>query len=221
MGVSLAGLTAAAAAQAAPAVPVMEAAPDDHAAVIEVRRLGASPAVRELVRHVVTTGDNEGRPWAVVDKHHTRLFVFDPDGRLAGATPALLGLAKGDFSAPGVGQKAATFVPPEERTTPAGRFISRPGRNLKGEAVVWVEYATAFAIHRLRPAPAHERRAQRLASPTTEDNRISLGCVVVSGAFYDDVVAPMLGSRFGVVYVMPENGANWAALFDRTLLAAL
>ena len=172
----------------------------------------AAAGVQALVRHVQRTADNKGRPWAVVDKVNARLFVFAADDRLVATTPALLGLARGDSSAPGVGLKAATYVPPDERTTPAGRFVSRPGRNLKGEAVVWVDYKAAVAIHRLRPSPRHERRPQRLASAKSADNRITLGCVVVSGAFYDKVIAPLLGQEFGVVYVLPESG-DWTALF--------
>jgi hypothetical protein len=177
-----------------------------------LQQVAASASVQSLVRHVRGTADNHGRPWAVVDKALARLFVFAPDGRLLGATPALLGLAQGDVSTPGVGAKAASYIPPNERTTPAGRFTSRPGRNLKGEEVVWIDYGAAVAIHRLRPAPQYERRPQRLASLTSEDNRITLGCVVISGSFYDQVVAPLLGQAFGVVYVLPENG-DWASVF--------
>lgn len=187
---------------------VAQPAAPDHG----LQQQAASASVRALAGHVLGTGDHRGRPWAVVDKANARLFVFAPDGRLLGATPALLGLARGDVSAPGVGPKAATYIPPDERTTPAGRFASRPGRNLKGEAVVWIDYTAAVAIHRLRPAPLYERRPQRLASVTSEDNRITLGCVVVSGSFYDRVVAPLLGQEFGVVYVLPESG-DWAAVF--------
>ena len=91
------------------------------------------------------------------------------------------------------------------RTTPAGRFVSEPGRNLTGEAIVWVDYTARLAIHRLRPAAAYERRPERLASSTPDDNRITLGCVVVEPAFFDTVVAPTLGTGYGVVYVLPEN----------------
>ncbi|QPF74345.1 L,D-transpeptidase [Roseateles sp. DAIF2] len=151
-------------------------------------------------------GDARGRPFAIIDKKAARLYVFHADGRLAGASPALLGLARGDVSPPGVGQKVLSGIPPGERITPAGRFDSEPGRNLKGEAIVWFDYEAALAIHRLRPAPAAERRPQRLASDEAEDKRISLGCVVVAGAFYDEVVAPLLGRQRGVVYVLPEMG---------------
>jgi hypothetical protein len=179
---------------------------DRHEPMLDV--VGApfvSGDAQRVVRWVAQAGDADGQPYAVVDKRHARIYVFDRGGRLAGSAPALLGQAHGDSSAPGVGAIAPAEIPPALRTTPAGRFASQPGRNTKGEAVVWVDYATAIAIHRLRPAPAAERRAQRLASPSPQDNRISLGCVVVDGVFYDSVVAPILGRERGVVYVLPEH----------------
>lgn len=142
------------------------------------------------------------RPYAVVDKAGATLHVFFADGRLAGSAPALLGLARGDAGWPGVGQMR--HIPPAARTTPAGRYASEPGRNSTGEAIVWLDYDARLAIHRLRPAPAAERRPARLASPTPADNRITLGCVVVDGAFYDAVVAPLLGRQRGTVVVLPE-----------------
>ncbi|MBK1687357.1 L,D-transpeptidase [Rubrivivax gelatinosus] len=168
-------------------------------------------AAEALVAHVRATQDAGGRPWAVVDKGTARLSVFDAEGRLVAETAVLLGLARGDDSAPGVGERAA-HLPPEQRTTPAGRFEAEPGRNLRGEAVLWVEYDTAFAIHRLRPAPWAERRPQRLASPTPEDNRISAGCVVVEPEFFERVVLARLGRGRSVVYVLPET-RDWRTLF--------
>ena len=172
----------------------------------------ASEEARTLAQWSWASGDTRGRPFAVVDKKDARLFVFSAGGRLIGAAPALLGLARGDDSAPGVGRKVATGIPRQERTTPAGRFDSEPGHNLSGEAIVWVDYDAAVAIHRLRPAAASQRRPQRLASDSPADNRISLGCVVVDEAFYDQVVAPTLGRQRGVVYVLPET-RDWRVQF--------
>jgi hypothetical protein len=171
-----------------------------HAVSVEARRVS---------RWAATTRDAQGQPFAVVDKKDAKLFVFAADGRLVGAAPALLGSALGDHSAPGVGQRPPSSLLAHERTTPAGRFESEPGHNDKGEAIVWVAYDDAIAIHRLRPAPAAERRPQRLASPGAEDNRITLGCIVVSPAFYDTVVAPTLGRERGVVYVLPDAPGGW------------
>lgn len=179
---------------------------------IDFRGQPASEETRAVAQWSLASGDARGRPFAVVDKKDARLFVFAATGRLIGSAPALLGLARGDDSAPGVARKVSTGIPRQERTTPAGRFDSEPGHNISGEAIVWIDYDAAVAIHRIRPAAASERRPQRLASETPADNRISLGCVVVDEAFYDQVVAPTLGRQRGVVYVLPET-RDWRAQF--------
>jgi hypothetical protein len=167
--------------------------------------VAASADAQDTAQWVVESGDNQGLPFAIVDKKDAKLFVFAADGRLLGATSALLGLASGDHSVPGIGDMAPSSIAPADRTTPAGRFASEPGRNLSGEDVVWVDYDAGLAIHRLRASPAHERRPQRLASDTPDDKRITLGCIVVPVAFYESVVGPALGHRDGVVYVLPET----------------
>lgn len=199
-------------APAAPPVQAVHAAPAPAptlatplpAAAIDFRGEPASPEARDMARTAFERGDAKGLPFAIVDKKDAKLFVFSSDGHLIGAAPALLGLARGDTAAPGVGQMVATGIPAALRTTPAGRYDSQPGPNLKGETVIWVDYDAAFAIHRLRPSPAAERRAERLASASPDDNRISLGCVVVAGDFFDRIVTPVLGHGAGVVYVLPE-----------------
>lgn len=167
---------------------------------------------RDTLRWVRHSADNGGLPFAIVDKKQARLLVFNGQGELTGSTAVLLGLAPGDHSVPGIGQRVPLRVAPEERTTPAGRFRTEPGRNLGGEDIVWVDYAAAIAIHRVRPGPAQERREQRLASATPLDNRSSLGCIVVPVAFYDHFVAPVLGRQRGVVYVLPETQSAQAML---------
>jgi hypothetical protein len=117
----------------------------------------------------------------------------------------LLGLASGDESVPDIAERAPSSLAPFERTTPAGRFATEPGHNDKGESIVWVDYDASLAIHRLRPAPSHEQRAARLVSPVASDHRISLGCIVVPVAFYEQVVDASLGRQRGVVYVLPET----------------
>jgi hypothetical protein len=159
-----------------------------------------------LVDWVLRSGDAHGRPFAVVDKREARLYVFRADGRLAGHTPALLGSATGDRIVPGVGERTqAGTLRPEDKTTPAGRFEASPGENAKGEHVVWVDYDSAFAIHRLRPGFAYQARASRLASWKSAGKRVSWGCVVVPVPFYKGVVEQVLGNGRSVVYVLPET----------------
>lgn len=158
-----------------------------------------------LRQWVMDRQDHRHQPYAIVDKKAAMLYVFDADGRLLGATEALLGAAPGDHSAPGVADGDLNQIPWADRTTPAGRFASQPGRNLTGEFIVWFDYQAALAIHRVRPGSQEARRIAGLATPTPADNRASLGCVVVAPEFYDAVVHPTLGKRRGVVYVMPET----------------
>ncbi|CAG1018339.1 hypothetical protein BURC_03107 [Burkholderiaceae bacterium] len=164
----------------------------------------ASNDVREVANWVIGSRDHRGRPFVIVDKNEARAFVFAPQGRLIAATPVLLGAARGDHSVPGVGELPPALIPVADRTTPAGRFATEPGRNLSGEDVVWFDYDAGLAIHRLRPSDAPLTRAQRLASERVADNRVSAGCVVVPVSFYEGVIAPIFGRQRGVVYVLPE-----------------
>ncbi|MGC4061529.1 MAG: L,D-transpeptidase [Aquabacterium sp.] len=167
----------------------------------------SSPAALAYAEHVLATGDHQALPFAIVDKLASRILVYRADGTLAGSSTVLLGRTKGDAIVPGVGDRTQSKqLSLADRTTPAGRFLSEPGHNESGEAVVWVDYDAAFAIHRLRPGLASEKRAQRMTSGNLLDKRISAGCVVVPVAFYLDVVEPVLGQHKGIVYVMTEDG---------------
>lgn len=165
----------------------------------------AAPLAPEMALRPVAHDARDARPFAIVDKRNATLSVHAADGRLLGRTPALLGLTPGDVEPASSRGKAPDALTRAERVTPAGRFEAMPGRNLSGERVVWFDYDASLAIHRLRPAPAHERRAQRLASADPEQSRITLGCVVVDPDFFDDVVLPALGSGPSLVYVLPER----------------
>jgi hypothetical protein len=166
-----------------------------------------------------TEGDNHDRPFAIVDKKAARIFVFGPTGQLVGASATILGLARGDVPVPGAGQKDPAQLLPFERKTPAGRFTSQPGKNLNGEDVVWVDYDTGIAIHRVRPGRAQTTRLHSLASDATDDKRLSAGCVVVPVEFFTSVVLPTLGHSRGTVYVLPED-SSVQAMFHAPEVAA-
>ena len=173
-------------------------------------------SVRHVADWVADSSDNRGMAFVIVDKKDARIWVFEPAGRLLAATAVLLGAAAGDDSVDGIGQRPIAEVRPEERTTPAGRFIAEPGRNTRGDDVIWVDYDAAVSMHRLRAVAPKERRHERLASPTPEDNRISYGCINVPPAFFDAVLKPAFDKRRGVVYVLPETKAlaEVFALYD-------
>lgn len=165
----------------------------------------ATPAARRLAQWVVASADHGTRPFVILDKQDARVFVFAASGRLLGATPVLLGYAQGDDTVPGIGNRPIEAVRPEERTTPAGRFVSVPGRNTLDEDVLWVDYGAAVSMHRIRLTDPTERRAERLASPATADNRISYGCINMPVPFFEQTLWPNLRGGGGVVYVLPEH----------------
>jgi hypothetical protein len=153
---------------------------------------------------VAATKNNQKRAFVIVDKKDARVYVFAPDGKLKESAPALMGSARGDDSFPGIGDKPLSQVRPEEKTTPAGRFVAEPGRNTNNEDIVWVDYDAAVSMHRIRPLVAKERRLERLATLTTDDNRISFGCINLPVTFYEDVLSPTVQKQGAVVYVLPE-----------------
>ena len=154
---------------------------------------------------VVDSGNNLKMPFVIVDKKEAKVFVFYADGQLRGATPALLGLAKGDDAVPGIGNRTLSSIRPEERTTPAGRFVASLGRNYSGVEILWVDYDGAISMHRVITSSTKERRLQRLATPTPLDNRISYGCINVPVKFYNKVVHPAFTGTNGIVYILPET----------------
>jgi len=154
----------------------------------------------------VHSADHRAMPFVIVDKRDSRVFVFDGRGRLLGAAPALLGLAQGDHSVPGIGSRKMSTIRPEERTTPAGRFVASMERSLQGDEILWVDYDTAVALHRVIATVPKERRLQRLASQTPADRRITYGCINVPVKFFEQVVMQAFkegGS--GIVYVLPDT----------------
>lgn len=165
-----------------------------------------SEAVVDLAGWVIASGDNGGLPFAVLDKTAAQLLVFGANGKVQGLAPALIGSAIGDKAAPGIADRELRDIPAKQRTTPAGRFVAVFGPAAGGETVLWVDYETAVSIHATPDTEISrkEQRAERLASPTPEDNRISHGCINVSPAFYDKVVTPHF-KKGGVFYILPDT----------------
>lgn len=150
------------------------------------------------------SGDTQGKTFAVIDKMAATVSLYNAKGKLIAVSPVLLGQAKGDHSVPGIGTRLMADIAPHERTTPAGRFASEPGKTLTGQTVVWIDYDAAVSMHKLRPSDPTERRPERMSTPTSDDNRITYGCVNVPVEFFERWILPTLGQNSGVIYVLPE-----------------
>jgi hypothetical protein len=186
-----------------PPVP-QAAAPVPQLRLADFQGVAPSPDARLLANWVAATGDNGSRAFMVVDKKDPRVYVFSPDARLKDSSPVLLGQARGDDIVPGSGPKTPAEMKPEEKTTPAGRFVAEPGVNADDEDVIWVDYENAISMHRVRPAVAREHRVERLASAAPADNRISFGCINLPVPFYENVARPVAVEYGAIVYVLPE-----------------
>jgi hypothetical protein len=171
-----------------------------------------SVAAAELRQHVLRVADNGRLPFAVIDKRRAHLWLFDARGRPVGDSPVLLGWARGDDAVPGIGARAVAKVRPHERTTPAGRFVTERGRNLRGEDVLWVDYDTAISMHRVVTHSPIERRVQRLSTTSAADNRISFGCINLPTDFFGATLQPLAARATPIVYVLPET-RPWQSIF--------
>lgn len=170
-----------------------------------------SDTVIELAGWVVASNDNQGYPFAIMDKAAAQILVFNGDGRLRGATPGLFGSAVGDHTAPGIAGLALREIPGKDRTTPAGRFVGGYGPSIDAGRVLWVDYDSAVSMHPTATGVPTERRSERLASPTPDDNRVTHGCINVSPGFYEQIIRPTF-ERGGVFYVLPDT-ASIAEIF--------
>jgi hypothetical protein len=164
----------------------------------------ASAQAIRLAGWVARSRDNAGANFIIIDKKRAEIHVFDGRAHLRASSPVLIGSQAGDDSTPGIGQRPLAAVLPEERTTPAGRFVAETGRNMRGEDVLWVSYADAVSIHPVLLNNPDERRLERLATPTVEDNRVSYGCINVPTEFFESSLRPLLAVRT-IVYVLPET----------------
>lgn len=164
----------------------------------------AASRVDEFASSVMRSGDAEGRAFGVIDKQAATLWIFDRQGHAVASTPVLVGEATGDVAPADIGQRPLSRVKRHEKITSAGRYLTAPGTNHKGEDIVWLDYENALSMHRVRNVP-REYRPKRLLTPTVDDNRISFGCVNVPADFYDRHIDLMFSRSPGVVYVLPET----------------
>lgn len=189
-----------------PLPDALPAAQADPLAPIDPPDLASHPSagIRAVTNWIIASGDNNGLPFMVIDKVQASVFVHLADGTLAGAGPALFGLAPGDDSVPGIGEKKLSMIGNHEKTTPAGRFVANFGPAEGNITVLWIDYRDSVSMHSVITGNKKERRLQRLESPTPEDNRITFGCINVMPDFYRDIVKPIFKDTRGIVYILPE-----------------
>jgi hypothetical protein len=168
------------------------------------RLLSASADVLDTVQWVAASKDNAGLPFVVVDKVNARVYAFTPAAQLKATAPVLLGGGVGDavLVGPDVPMSA---IPVHKRITPAGRYPSRLVIDNHGKTVLLVDGPNLITMHIVAKGTPAQRRAERLASATADDNRVSFGCINVPPAFFTSVLDPDFRPGQGIVYVLPEK----------------
>lgn len=187
-----------------PAAPTRAAAP---ASTAEDGTLSLDPSmeVQRVTHWIREAGDNGGMPYLVIDKTNAIAYAYTRAGRLQAYAPVLLGMTKGDrLLAP----NSATMevMGEDQRITPAGRFVARLAIDSNGVELLVLDYDASISLHAVVKGKPYEHRAERLASLTSDDNRISFGCINAPILFYNEVVSPAFKGTRGVVYVLPESG---------------
>jgi hypothetical protein len=163
----------------------------------------ASPEVKAVKDWVAASKDNGGLPFVVVDKVNAQVYAFTPYAQLKATAPILLGAGVGDVAL--VPQDAPmSAIPPAKRITPAGRYPSRLV-NDGHKVVLLVDGPNLITMHIVAKGTPAQRRAERLASVTSSDNRVSFGCINVPPKFFTEIVDPDFRARRGIVYVLPEK----------------
>jgi hypothetical protein len=165
----------------------------------------ASPEVQAVQQWVAATKDNAKLPFIVVDKVNARVYSFTPFGQLKATAPVLLGMGVGDKAI--VSQDAPmSAMTPDKRITPAGRYLSRLVMDPHTKhPVLLIDGQNLITLHIVAKGTPAQRRAERLASLGSDDNRISFGCINVPPAFFETVVDPDFRPAKGIVYILPEK----------------
>jgi hypothetical protein len=168
------------------------------------RLQSASAEVLDVVQWVGASHDNAGLPFIVVDKANAQVYAFNPAAQLKATAPVLLGMGVGDKAL--VPQDAPmSAIPPQKRITPAGRYPSKLVIDNHGKVVLLIDGENLITMHIVAKGTPAQRRAERLASVATDDNRVSYGCINVPPAFFTTVVDPDFRPAKGIVYVLPEK----------------
>jgi hypothetical protein len=166
--------------------------------------LSASSEIQNVARWVNESRDNAGLPFLLVDKTNAQVYAFNSLGQLQATAPALLGMSKGDhLLAPN--SASMSQMPPSVRITPAGRYISQLAIDSHNKELLVIDYNASISMHPVVKGTPQEHRAERLASATSDDNRISFGCINVPPAFYASFVHADFANTKGVVYILPEK----------------
>jgi len=162
--------------------------------------------VRIVANWVLQNTDNKGLPFSVADKQEGAVYFFDSEGNLTLKTPALFGRVIADYTSDEILAKDTHKISDKEKITPAGRFETYNKTSTDGNGLVAIYRVGAYtdlAFHKVYLKAPEERRLDRLASKTGNDNRISHGCINLPTKVAETMIPKLKNGH--VTYILPET----------------
>lgn len=157
---------------------------------------------------VMSSENKTIEPYVIADKPTATVFLFDSQNNIIAKFPALFGQAKGE--APNSAD-ANSDIAGSGATTPAGSYKMSLGKNMKAQdlnlyhgKIFRIEGTSNLAFHITYPGELAER-TKALKTKTTEDNRMSWGCINISEENFDKYVTPYLSKDNQKLYITPDN----------------
>ena len=154
-----------------------------------------------------------GKWFIIADKPNGMLHIFKEDGSHALSDAALYGKDKGDVL------DAISSLEGGPKITPAGKFTMKevPGKYAGKVSLMLMEsqdYTGYIAVHAADTSNQSENRLDRLASTTTEDNRISYGCINTNHDTFINKIKPNISKLDGgMMFILPDAQEKTEAMF--------
>jgi hypothetical protein len=172
-----------------------------------------SPLAQSVYQAMAPVAMKSGKWFMVADKPNGMLHIFREDGSHALSDPTLYGKDKGDVLA------ATSSLEGGAKITPAGKFTLQETESeyAGGKMLILVESedSTGFiAVHAADTSTPSENRLGRLETPTSEDNRISYGCINTKHDTFINQIKPNLSKLDGgMIFVLPDAQEKTAEMF--------
>ena len=172
-----------------------------------------SPLAQSVYEAMAPVAMKTGKWFMVADKPNGMLHIFKEDGSHALSDATLYGKDKGDVL------EAKSSLEGGAKITPAGKFTMKesPSDYAGKTSLILLEsqdYSGFIAVHAADVSTPSERRLERLETPTTEDNRISYGCINTKHETFINEIKPHISELDGgLIFILPDATEKTAEMF--------
>jgi hypothetical protein len=183
------------------------------APVPEAAKSKMSPLAQDVYGAMAPVAMKTGKWFMVADKPNGMMHIFKEDGSHALSDPTLYGKDIGDVL------DKVSSLEGGPKITPAGKFTMKesPADYAGKTSLILVEskdHTGYVAIHAADTSTPSENRLGRLASATTEDNRISYGCINTKHDTFINKIKPNISNLDGgLIFVLPDATETTAEMF--------